>query len=644
MDDEELTPEQKRTIAEFGETGGMNRPEEALGTGEVEKMLIELVVNTDLTMKQANDVLNLIGEGGGVYEAAGYVAGEFNISPKEIERATDGGISAGKVEEQKRNLLRTAGDVVGSVDRFTDPIGDALVGGIRGVTGVRGFGTGEAFFSDESGISGAIIDTKAEAREKRARAEIRDDVRDVIDMLHDAGELTDGQATQMKSVTDNYNRATYQDLLTEIEGKLGDFKYTSEGQMRFISDTLGDLRSRTVDLTDGAAGSTDGEAEPVPEAEVAADGVTDVASIGSFADLIEQAGIMGSKMGLPEAPEKVGQDYIYVDGTKVAIPKIGPGPGGVYDPLFVRDVDIFGTGTGSVLSNSQKDAILASQALKTRYAELGKQAGYSAKITSLIESDVFKPRNQGGRGLPIENLDGWIPTLVPTESWQRPLYDWDKGSGVAQWQGMAAYSRRAKVDYMVDNGLIMEDERYQYEDMYSLAAGEMWETVNSVSRNGQMSQYEAMKQLGSYATGIREQFNVTGGGGGRVAPKYSVPASLRVIPDYKALAMETKGLFQSQLGRDLEDNELAFLSDELGSQYKTRNDQLITANKAAWDAGVSGGTVDVSDIEVTDPASALQFDIEERYADELGRQEDVEEYGASRQLLIDSIAVGQRMI
>ena len=48
--------------------------------------------------------------------------------------------------------------------------------------------------------------------------------------------------------------------------------------------------------------------------------------------------------------------------------------------------------------------------------------------------------------------------------------------------------------------------------------------------------------------------------------------------------------------------------------------------------------------EVEDPNKTLQFDIEEDYANELDRQERVEDRSLSRNLMMDSITTGRRMI
>ena len=48
--------------------------------------------------------------------------------------------------------------------------------------------------------------------------------------------------------------------------------------------------------------------------------------------------------------------------------------------------------------------------------------------------------------------------------------------------------------------------------------------------------------------------------------------------------------------------------------------------------------------EVEPPNKSLQVDIEEEYADELDRQERVEDRSLSRNLLMDSITTGRRMI
>jgi hypothetical protein len=127
-------------------------------------------------------------------------------------------------------------------------------------------------------------------------------------------------------------------------------------------------------------------------------------------------------------------------------------------------------------------------------------------------------------------------------------------------------------------------------------------------------------------------------------PKYSVPASLRDIPDYKALATESRQVFRGKMGRDMEDWELALLSDELGESYKNQNEQLIKLHKASWDDAMSGGTMEVDYGEVEDPNKSIQFDIEEKYANELDRQERVEDRSMSRNLMMDSITTGRRMI
>jgi hypothetical protein len=344
---------------------------------------------------------------------------------------------------------------------------------------------------------------------------------------------------------------------------------------------------------------------------------------------------------------------ILVDGEtrKYSFDPIGTGPNAIMDPA-----------TGSVLSMAQYRAIIASDALKRRYAELGREQGATEAVQELLDTGRFidTDRTWGGKpGFPESELN--VPSVVSgmkgrwitddegnqkyfegTEQWRGQSFDWNRGSGAAQWRAMAAYSRRAKVDYMVNHGIITESERVDFERPYSLAGGQMWEQINGISRDLQVDQYVAMNELGVEVNRIRAES--VSRGGGRIAPKYSVPAELRTIPNYKALAVETKGLFQNQLGRDMEDWELSFLADSLKEEYSTRNDQLIQAHRSAWEDAVSGGTVNVDDIEVTDPASELTFDIEQRYADELARQEDVEEYGSNRQLLMDSIAVGQRMI
>jgi hypothetical protein len=198
---------------------------------------------------------------------------------------------------------------------------------------------------------------------------------------------------------------------------------------------------------------------------------------------------------------------------------------------------------------------------------------------------------------------------------------------------------------MMQQGLITDE---QFEEMafaggLNLVAMGIWEGVIGLVSYSQADPLAALNALGQEKR-VLEASQARPSGGGRIAPKYSVPSSLRTIPDYKTLATESKAIFGEKLGRDLEDWELAILADEMKEKYVNRNKDMIVAHKAAWNDAVAGGTMDVDFTEVQDPTKGLQFDIEERYGAELDRNERVEDRANNRRILMESISLGQRMI
>ena len=288
-------------------------------------------------------------------------------------------------------------------------------------------------------------------------------------------------------------------------------------------------------------------------------------------------------------------------------------------------------------------------------------------VTGSPNQGVTGPIIGGPIQSPIEDLG--ISSLSPTNPWETRTFDFRVGDGYSQWMSFTSRERRERLKAMRNEGLL-SDEQFEIivgggttttsnmgvsgfpvqidggggGSPFDLTAMAIWEQATSLSAVIQKTPYAALAEIGKLNR-VTNANNTRGSSGyARSVPKYSVPASLRTIPDYKALAQESKGLFRQSMGRDLEDWELAILAEELGTQYTKRNDQMIVAHKAAWNDAVAGGSTEVDYSEVTEPTSALEFDIEERYANELDRQERVEDRALSRRVLMDSITTGQRMI
>lgn len=132
-------------------------------------------------------------------------------------------------------------------------------------------------------------------------------------------------------------------------------------------------------------------------------------------------------------------------------------------------------------------------------------------------------------------------------------------------------------------------------------------------------------------------------GGGRTRASFSVPASMRQIPDYESLQQEVINLFRRRMGRDPRDYEIGILADDLKSQYQTRNAEMIKAAKAAFDqaqSGVSG----VMEVEIPDPQLRLQKFLETRYRPEIDRLDQIDDTRATNQLIVNAITQGSNLI
>ena len=418
--------------------------------------------------------------------------------------------------------------------------------------------------------------------------------------------------------------ATSEDL-----GEYSDFPLTQEGDVAAEGEYLGQDR-RTTYTPQGVG--ADIEAQAAVESQ-------GWGEFDSFRSLTEAMG-----MATQERPPLLDTEKQTTTGLMIDFGEgqlvdynfpdpIGPGPDAIMDRA-----------TGAVLTNEMYNLIRTDAALRKRYQELGKP---TEAINELLESGKFNVpgRTQLGKNyIPVEDIG--VPSVAPSRPWETQAYNWSQGSGAAQWGSMAAYSRRAKVKYMIDSGVATPEQAADYSNPFSLSGAQQWGRVLGVSRELQVAPYEAMNSMGAEISRIRSLVNRSGGGygGGSSGPTYSVPASLREIPDYKTLAERTKGIFQQELGRDMEDWELSALADELKDKYVQANRDRIQIHKAAWDDAVSGGSTDVDFTEVEEPTEGLEFDIGEKYEDELARYDRVEDRASNRMLLMDSIAVGERMV
>lgn len=139
------------------------------------------------------------------------------------------------------------------------------------------------------------------------------------------------------------------------------------------------------------------------------------------------------------------------------------------------------------------------------------------------------------------------------------------------------------------------------------------------------------------------QARAQGRGVGRVRAPFSVPASLREIPDYESISQDVTNLFRQRLGRDPEDYEVQVLADEMQTHHRSSNAERIKAARAAFYAA-QGGAQGVMEVEVPNPQLRTQRFMEERYGPEIDRYEQIEDSSVTNRLMIDAITRGTSMV
>ena len=250
---------------------------------------------------------------------------------------------------------------------------------------------------------------------------------------------------------------------------------------------------------------------------------------------------------------------------------------------------------------------------------------------------------------------------------QLPLYQ--SGQEVALWAAMSPQRQRYWQNEMERAGLLTGGER--------VVGGDPGEPPPGMTNPGeiaawyaqQQNEYQTMTTYSSYESmqaykevlGVANYMGITpelairqvrnafdnanraarrsGGGGGYSKPPFSIPAALRTVPDYDTLKQNVTNMMRQTMGRDPEDWEVVILADDLKSEHEKYNEQMIKAARAAYDNNRA-----LTGIEVPDPTTKTQAYLEERYAPEIGRLEDIEEASASNQLMINAITKGANMI
>lgn len=219
------------------------------------------------------------------------------------------------------------------------------------------------------------------------------------------------------------------------------------------------------------------------------------------------------------------------------------------------------------------------------------------------------------------------------------------GQEVLTWAGMSTRTRMRLEDKWVDAGLLDPDGGYvpgsmgmpQLQAMRaSMGVANLIGVGYETATNTMVRDFQAFQRAEARRAARRG-----GGGGGRAS--FTVPASLREIPDYESLAQDARNRFRQRLGRDPEEWEEAILADHLGARHRESNAERIKAARAAFYAAQGGGQ-GVMEVEVPNPELRNQRFIEERYGPEIDRQERIEDQAVTNKLMIDAITRGTQMV
>lgn len=579
-------------------------------------------------------------------DVMGWISGELQIAPRKLEQATQGTnvhMSAYEIDEKRQNWSKYV-EGGGNIAEFWLTKGqDVIAEAVQDVTGFRGFGTGASVW-DNTGLAGVFITSESEAAEERDRERVRDKARDFILKSQANGWINDMLADKLMSITDNYGSLlfgdSYGDLYDEITSYMDDVPSTDWTWETIVdhASLINDLRRRGKLVDSPDVMGPNGQSYAYGE--------------GSLS--IEEINRTEAYLQGPNAPEGSYQAYLTAHGETPGMTneeiadKLAQmeSPYLAYQSAFgLTFSTITDPSTGKAFSPAQWKAILNPQdeadfQLRTTYLVEKQESGILPKVQETLDKLVYK-ENWEPR-IPASDLA--VRSPIPTAPWEVPAIEYRVGDGVANWQTMTPRARDMRLKVMHDQGLLT-DEAYNLMNANGtdFLGASIWESANAYAFVTQTDPLHALVRIGE-ENRIVAAMTTSGGGYGRSAPTYSVPASLREIPDYEAIAQESKQLFSNRMGRDMEDWELGIISDELGRAYKMQQKEKIEAHRAAWEDAVSGGTVDVESVEVTNPAYEVDYYIEDKYEAELDRQERVGERSMNRGLLMDSLTTGRRMI
>jgi hypothetical protein len=220
------------------------------------------------------------------------------------------------------------------------------------------------------------------------------------------------------------------------------------------------------------------------------------------------------------------------------------------------------------------------------------------------------------------------PSLFPDQPWEKSAYAWTPGSSTSFLNGLSAGQRRLWEQSLKDRGLMtMADEQgraYFDAGNQRYKIRQVTEQVLGVSRGEQISPWEAVPMLGQFKRDVETEARAllahVKAIQAAMTPKklpFSVPRSLRSVPDIRELRETTRQTIRAKLGRDPTENELMELGDDLSGYHRTSQQEQIALAYEEWEG--SNNVMDGADLEevISNPALVQQYEIEQKYVNEI---------------------------
>lgn len=234
-----------------------------------------------------------------------------------------------------------------------------------------------------------------------------------------------------------------------------------------------------------------------------------------------------------------------------------------------------------------------------------------------------EPWRMEGSLFTFENLD--MGEDDPRRT-QNRYVRYDVAHGSRQYMLMGETERAKYSDLMAQSGLL-DPEWAGISDFHPTAAAAFTDALALANYYGLPVEAVLRREAGLQKK-LAAGRGGRGGRGGGAGPQVKLE-----IPDYETMVAESKALIRKNLGRDPADWEMSLVADEMKRQYGNWAE--------ATSARMVGGN---GTYEIPDPMTLTQEFVEDTYADEISRLEDIGDQTQTNQLLLNAAVRGTQMM